>query len=56
MSLDFFLWSHLKTVVFKTKPENTEELKERITFECGKINEETDNRSLFPDCFREAHF
>lgn len=33
-------WSHLKNVLYKTRPNNVEELKEKITFKCGKINKE----------------
>lgn len=39
--LDFFLWGHLKNVVYKTRPDNIEELKTRITNECNNISQET---------------
>ncbi|XP_030754949.1 uncharacterized protein LOC115881550 [Sitophilus oryzae] len=42
--LDFFLWGHLKNVVFKTKPDNLEELKNRIRRECDNISRETISR------------
>lgn len=35
--LDFFLWGHLKSVVFMTQPANIEELKQRINEECRNI-------------------
>lgn len=39
--LDFFLWGHLKSVVFRTKPNDIEELKRRITDACHQITPET---------------
>lgn len=39
--LDYFLWGHLKNVVYKTKPHDLEDLKQRIEVECRRI-EETD--------------
>lgn len=42
--LDFFLWGHLKNVVYKTKPHNIEELKTRIRNECDNISQETINK------------
>jgi hypothetical protein len=39
--LDFFLWGHLKNVVYKVRPANIEDLKNRITTECRNISEET---------------
>lgn len=38
---DFFLWGHLKSVVFKTQPESIEELRRRITEECRALSRET---------------
>lgn len=32
--LDFFLWGHLKSIVFKTKPDSIEDLRQRIITEC----------------------
>ena len=29
--LDFYLWGHVKTAVYRTKPRSTAELKQRIT-------------------------
>lgn len=43
--LDFFLWGHLKSKVFATKPASLEELRERIVREC---------RLLTPDVFRNV--
>lgn len=39
--LDFFLWGHLKSVVYSTRPRNIQELKERIQNECSKISRES---------------
>jgi len=39
--LDFFLWGHLKTQVYKTPPESIQDLKNRITLECRRITRET---------------
>lgn len=38
--LDFFLWGHLKSVVYKTKPQNLEDLKARISAACREIQVE----------------
>lgn len=38
--LDFFLWGYLKSKVFKTKPANIDDLKERIRQECRLISGE----------------
>ena len=38
--LDFFLWGHLKSVVYKTPVADVNELKQRIKDECGKITPE----------------
>lgn len=37
--LDYFLWGHLKNVVYKTKPLDLEDLKRRIENECRRIEE-----------------
>lgn len=34
----FFLLRYLKNVVYKSRSENIEEMKERIAFKCEKIN------------------
>lgn len=39
--LDFFLWGHLKNVVYKSKPNDIQELKERIRQEINNISQET---------------
>lgn len=39
--LDFFLWGHLKSVVFKTQPDSIQQLQERIIQECRAISRET---------------
>lgn len=35
--LDFFLWGHLKNMVYKNRPNHLEDLKERIRHECRLI-------------------
>lgn len=35
--LDFFLWGHLKSVIFKTQPQSIEELRGKIVQECRAI-------------------
>lgn len=37
--LDYFLWGHLKNTVYKTKPANIQELKDRITAEIRRIEQ-----------------
>ena len=39
--LDFFLWGHLKSVVYQNRPRNIDELKEAITQEIRNISRET---------------
>ena len=39
--LDFFLWGHLKSVIYKTQPLNLEDLKNRIRRECAEIPRNT---------------
>lgn len=39
--LDFFLWGHLKSVVYKTQPRDIPELRRRIVEECQRITPET---------------
>lgn len=39
--LDFFLWGHLKSIVYKTPPANLAELRQRIVDECAKITPES---------------
>lgn len=39
--LDFFLWGHLRSVIYKTQPASIEELKDRISRECRNISRET---------------
>lgn len=40
-ALDFFLWGHLKSVVYKTQPTSLDDLRERIINECRRIPPET---------------
>ncbi|XP_045481718.1 uncharacterized protein LOC123685901 isoform X2 [Harmonia axyridis] len=47
--LDYFIWAHLKNVVYKTKPANIEEFKERIQTEINNITQETIHK--FQDYF-----
>lgn len=35
--LDYFLWGHLKSKVYKTQPTDIEDLRQRIIEECAKI-------------------
>lgn len=42
--LDYFLWGHLKNVVYSTKPESLDDLKTRIMRECANISRETIRR------------
>lgn len=39
--LDFFLWGHLKSVIFKTQPPNIDQLRQRIIQECRNISKAT---------------
>ena len=39
--LDFFLWGHLKSVVYRNRPRNIDELKEAIRQEIRSIPRET---------------
>lgn len=39
--LDFFLWGHLKTVVYKTPPVDLVDLRNRIEIECRALRRET---------------
>ncbi|KYQ46369.1 hypothetical protein ALC60_14791, partial [Trachymyrmex zeteki] len=50
--LDFFLWGHLKSVVYKTPPENINDLRQRIVQECRAIPTNTfqNVRSEFYQC------
>jgi hypothetical protein len=38
--LDFYLWGHIKTMVYRTKPRSIDELKQRITDSVGTISVE----------------
>ncbi|XP_025198467.1 uncharacterized protein LOC112596862 [Melanaphis sacchari] len=38
--LDFFLWGHLKTVVYADPPINLQHLKQKITEACSKLTKE----------------
>lgn len=38
--LDFFLWGHLKSVVYATKPASLQDLRNRIQEECQRISPE----------------
>lgn len=39
--LDYFLWGHLKSVVYSSQPHSIDDLKERIHNECQKITSNT---------------
>lgn len=47
--LDFFLWGHLKTMVFATPPQTLEELERRIRVECTRIT--PNHLQNVRDCF-----
>lgn len=38
---DFFLWGHLRDLVYRTPPSTIPELRDRITAACGEIDAET---------------
>uniref|UniRef100_A0A1Y1MEB7 Tc1-like transposase DDE domain-containing protein n=1 Tax=Photinus pyralis TaxID=7054 RepID=A0A1Y1MEB7_PHOPY len=38
--LDFFLWGHLKSVVYKTEPASINDLRYRIVRECRSLSRE----------------
>ena len=42
--LDYFLWGHLKSVVYQNRPRNLDDLKDAIKTECQRISIETLNR------------
>ena len=44
--LDFFLWGHLKSVVFTTRPRTLDDLKSSITNEMAKIHTSVIQRTL----------
>lgn len=39
--LDFFLWGHLKSVIYKTQPTDLADLRQRIVHQCSLITPET---------------
>ena len=39
--LDYFLWGHLKSVVYQNRPRTLDDLKDAIITECQKITTET---------------
>ncbi|KAK2702960.1 hypothetical protein QYM36_018485 [Artemia franciscana] len=39
--LDYFLWGHLKSVVYQNRPRTLDDLKDAILTECQKITTET---------------
>ena len=42
--LDYFLWEHLKSVVYQNHPRTLDDLKDVITTKCQRISTETLNR------------
>lgn len=44
--LDYFLWGHLKSIVYKSKPESLEELEERITMAIQEISPQVIQNTL----------
>ncbi|KYN03413.1 hypothetical protein ALC62_05805, partial [Cyphomyrmex costatus] len=61
---DFFLWGHLKSVVYKTSPENVNDLRQKIIQECRVIPANTfqnvysefQNRLYYCLANNEEHF
>jgi len=41
--LDFFLWGHLKNVVYEDPPINVQDLKNKIRLACNNLREEQIN-------------
>ena len=39
--LDYFLWGHLKSVVYQNRPRALDDLKDAIATECQRISTET---------------
>lgn len=62
--LDFFLWGYLKTMVYKTPPQDIQDLRHRITDTCRQINnvtftkvrQEFENRLYFCLANNGEHF
>ncbi|CAH0547180.1 unnamed protein product [Brassicogethes aeneus] len=62
--LDFFLWGHLKSKIYKTQPASLQVLQERITKECQRITtdmlqnvrEEVENRFYYCINVNGGHF
>lgn len=50
--LDFFLWGHLKTVVYKDPPVNVQDLKNKIQAACQILSEEQINASTSTEFLR----
>jgi hypothetical protein len=46
-SLDYFLWGHLKTVVYSSKPLSLDKLKIRITNAIHEISEQQQRNVLY---------
>ena len=38
-SLDFFLWGHLKTVIYSNPPNDLQDLKNKIIITCAQLTE-----------------
>ncbi len=43
---DFFLWGHLKSRVYRTQPEDLDELRERLQHEFAMLPQEMVNRAI----------
>ena len=50
--LDFFLWGHLKNVVYADPPINIQDLKNKITHACYLLNENQILAATNRECLR----
>jgi len=53
--LDFFLWGYLKSIVYKTRPADIDELKRRITAACQSISGEV-FRNVREECENRLYY
>lgn len=52
--LDFFLWGHLKTIVYADPPINVQNLKDKITAACNQLSEEQITAATSKEFMRRA--
>lgn len=50
--LDFILWGHIKNAVYKNRPQNIEDLQQRIRYEISNIPPDALSNSLQNFCRR----